>query len=386
MGNFSRNTFDPVKDYVAVRLQQGVPVLDADWNELNDVTRHELYENYSLTFTDGVRQNSLDLFPGPFFPPSSDFYVGPGTALVQGRIVHVRQQLYYSTQPWTNPQRAARDGVAVIPPLTTPAGADRTDVIYLDVWEREVGNAEDASLVNPAIGIETCVRLKREAAVRVAEGTTSLPSAPAGHFFMLLGLLHRQAGQPKIGNIEDRRPFIHGPRGSRVASFFPAFLPVSSPEGEQRPAWKISFTGVQQPPTFIEVPKFGALKTPSAAAFGVLPLILLDGVFLTHLSIRGHISDTNGELQWQLLRIHHPFLIFGPLPAAKERFDILHEDTIRSVAGFHVFDTRYEIPPFDPAKLIVDNSRYYYALFAQASKQAVGYYASIHGVSIRYEY
>ena len=35
MGNFSRNTFDPVKDYVAVRLQQGVPILDADWNELN---------------------------------------------------------------------------------------------------------------------------------------------------------------------------------------------------------------------------------------------------------------------------------------------------------------------------------------------------------------
>jgi len=35
MGNFSRNTFDPLKDYVAVRLQQGVPVLDADWNEFN---------------------------------------------------------------------------------------------------------------------------------------------------------------------------------------------------------------------------------------------------------------------------------------------------------------------------------------------------------------
>ena len=61
MGNFSRNTFDPLKDYVAVRLQQGVPVLDADWNELNDVTRQELYDALSLTFTDGVQPHGFDL-------------------------------------------------------------------------------------------------------------------------------------------------------------------------------------------------------------------------------------------------------------------------------------------------------------------------------------
>ena len=59
MGNFSRNTFDPVKDYVAVRLQQGVPILDADWNELNDVTRHELYDAFSLTFTDGIQPQAF---------------------------------------------------------------------------------------------------------------------------------------------------------------------------------------------------------------------------------------------------------------------------------------------------------------------------------------
>ena len=61
MGNFSRNTFDPLKDYVAVRLQQGVPVLDADWNELNDVTRQELYDAFSLTFTDGIQPHGFDL-------------------------------------------------------------------------------------------------------------------------------------------------------------------------------------------------------------------------------------------------------------------------------------------------------------------------------------
>ena len=122
MGNFSRNTFDPLKDYVAVRLQQGVPVLDADWNELNDVTRQELYDAFSLTFTDGIQPHGFDLEVG-CRPEPNDFSILAGAALIQGRPVRVRKNLRYSTQPWTDPKRAARDGVAVIPPLTTPTGA-----------------------------------------------------------------------------------------------------------------------------------------------------------------------------------------------------------------------------------------------------------------------
>lgn len=41
-GNFSRNTFDKLKHYVGVRLQQGVPIVDADWNELEDIRKFEL--------------------------------------------------------------------------------------------------------------------------------------------------------------------------------------------------------------------------------------------------------------------------------------------------------------------------------------------------------
>ena len=124
MGNFSRNTFDPLKNYVGVRLQQGVPVLDADWNELNDVTRQELYDTFSLTFTDGFSPTALILKLG-FVTEPNDFEVLAGAALIQGRPVRVRNNLRYSTQPWTDPQRAARDGVAVIPPLTTPPGPPR---------------------------------------------------------------------------------------------------------------------------------------------------------------------------------------------------------------------------------------------------------------------
>src|SRR4029453_1619815 len=99
----------------------------------------------------------------------------------QGRPIRVRENVRYSTQPWTDAKRAARDGVAIIPALTTPTGAagapPRTDIVYLDIWEREIGTSEDANLINPAIGIETCVRIKREAGVRVAEGRRLLPGA-----------------------------------------------------------------------------------------------------------------------------------------------------------------------------------------------------------------
>lgn len=59
MGDYSR---DPAvrlldsakKHYVGVRLQQGVPLLDADWNELEDLRKHELYELVRSFVGDGV--------------------------------------------------------------------------------------------------------------------------------------------------------------------------------------------------------------------------------------------------------------------------------------------------------------------------------------------
>jgi hypothetical protein len=42
-GNFSnekQDTFDPKKGYIGIRLQQGVPLLDRDWNELEDIRRY----------------------------------------------------------------------------------------------------------------------------------------------------------------------------------------------------------------------------------------------------------------------------------------------------------------------------------------------------------
>ncbi len=42
MAVITKDTFDPLHRYVGVRLQQGVPIVDADWNEMEDVRKFEL--------------------------------------------------------------------------------------------------------------------------------------------------------------------------------------------------------------------------------------------------------------------------------------------------------------------------------------------------------
>src|SRR5262245_26056792 len=121
MGNFSRNTFElnKNKNYVGVRLQQGVPLVDADWNELDDAIRNEIYSGLSQIFPDGARPGlDLEIRQVDINPlPPNDLRMLAGAALVGGRPIRVPTPVRYSTQPWfDNPTRAAQDSVTVIPP------------------------------------------------------------------------------------------------------------------------------------------------------------------------------------------------------------------------------------------------------------------------------
>lgn len=206
MGNFSRDTFDRLKHYVGVRLQQGVPIVDADWNEMDDVRRYELRTFLRWFVGDGVPQGN-DGFAVQAAAETNDFRIrgGNGTADGAGRILLAgwevinESDLRYTQQPlFNNAALAAEWGVDPLPPLTTP-GSNRTDTVYLDVWEREVDSTEDPDqLVNPQIGVETAVRLKREWAVRVVENSSAVPNAPAGHAYTALARLSRTGGSASI--------------------------------------------------------------------------------------------------------------------------------------------------------------------------------------------
>jgi hypothetical protein len=320
MGNFSRDPAARLADavakrYVGVRMQQGVPLLDADWNELEDLRKHEVQSLVHRFIGDGVPAGNdgfrvetlagggvgsivLHALPtasghtsvqvvlpsstaaGPlgFLPgrsasqrsgssPASlpgnaaqpfaladgqtltvsangsgpetvtfaaadfaditaataaevvdalnaglarataaagagnDFLVraggpdpaSPGRLLAGGREVLIDADVAFTSQPlYGNAALAAAWGVPAIAPLTTPA-ADRTDVAYVDVWEREVDSEEDGGLIHPAVGVETAIRVKRQWAVRVAEGAADLAGIPRlpGHAYLALARLRR---------------------------------------------------------------------------------------------------------------------------------------------------------------------------------------------------
>jgi len=220
MSSFSRNTFDKLKHYVGVRLQQGVPLIDADWNEQEDIRKYELRAFLKWFVGNGVPKGN-DGFCIEAIPAENDFLIkggdgtpdGAGRCLIEGWDVINESKLKYTAQPlFNNPALAAKWGVDPVQRLTTPTTATptpafyRTDTVYLDVWEREVDAEEDYEhLVNPKIGIETCVRLKREWAVRVKEGANEPPTSTADHVFYPLAYLRRKLGVAAIDDIKDLR-------------------------------------------------------------------------------------------------------------------------------------------------------------------------------------
>lgn len=324
MGDFSRNTFDRVKHYVGVRLQQGSPLLDADWNECEDIRRYEVQAFLKWFVGDGVPAGNdgfrIRALPGggvntirltsvattgntsvtvnaaastaaaalgftpanrrasrrhtaarltgeagqPFalaagttlivaaegspqetvtFAAASFAVIGAATAaevvaalngslsrvvaspgvgddfvitggdgtpetagrcLVDGRDAIQEGSTTYTAQPlFANTALAAEWGVPVLDPLSPPTTGSRVDLVYLDVWDREVSSAEDDSLVNPAIGVESCVRLRREWTVRVRQGSDQVPGPTdadfrSEHSYLALARLTRQAGVTAI--------------------------------------------------------------------------------------------------------------------------------------------------------------------------------------------
>jgi len=349
MGNFSRNTFDPTKNYVAVRLEQGVPLVDADWNELEDVTRTEVYEALRSASANVASRGGLDVAPAA----ANDIVVSAGRAVVDGDPIRTFAALQYSTQRYANAATAAADGVAQAAPLTQPAAA-RIDCVYLDVFEREVTSAEDPNLINGAIALETSTRLKREVVLRVAEGATSPPPAPpAGHAFLAIAIMSRTPGPITAAQIQDVKPYAL-PLGARELGYAPLLAPVT-------------YLGVAQPAFQLETSLFPyrlVARKPSgqATAMGALHLPVPDGARLLQIHVRG---TSAGTLSWQFCRSRYD----GTLNTAVAA-------DLSNIAG--AYDKVVSIPATEPA---VDNTLNYYHLTVYTTPAAN--VTDIYGVSIR---
>lgn len=226
MAIISPDTFDPLRRYVSVRLAQGVPLADADWNEGDDMRRYELRAFLRWFVGDGVPAGN-DGFRITAVNSATTFTitaggVGPqalqaGRMLVDGLEAFVTADADFAAQPLHASQPgaaalAAAWGVPTIAAIPAPpvAPATRTLAVYLDVWERLVTLAEDPTLVLAGLGTETCSRLRREWVVRVRTAATAPASGDpdflAGHSYALLATITQTAaGTIDAAALTDRR-------------------------------------------------------------------------------------------------------------------------------------------------------------------------------------
>lgn len=235
MGVISNDTFDPLKRYISVRMQQGVPLVDADWNESSDVQKFELQAFIKWFIGDGVPVGCDEAFYIVGTGAINDFSIRAGVSgtvdglynigrcLVNGLDVLISTDASgkdpsFMAQPLhksQNPSQVLIDrsmGGGVIlgldDPSITPTG---TVVAYLDVWERLITASEDANLVLPGLGTESCARLKREWVVRVRNGATAPAPGEAeyvnGHHYYALATIARHPGVSVVmaGDVQDLR-------------------------------------------------------------------------------------------------------------------------------------------------------------------------------------
>jgi hypothetical protein len=170
-GNFSNaqeDTFDLAKRYVGIRLQQGVPLLDRDWNELEDIRRYEEVILRKWYIGNGTPDDGFKI--GTVTPPANDFKISKGRCMVDGFEIVNGQDIKYSEQKGYE--------------LKPPSHGDRMDTVYLDVWIEEITSAEDSALKNSEdVNIETCVRHKLKWRVKVDEGSSGYTKEEYHHYY-----------------------------------------------------------------------------------------------------------------------------------------------------------------------------------------------------------
>lgn len=183
-GDYTRFTFKPRKNYAALLRQQGRVGLDSDFNEMSELAdRRWRAETMDVIGRAAVSDfTAPDAFkvtnPNPAAPGSFD--IGVGRMYVDGLLAenHGRPPEQYDAAlgemrgtlpvPYTNQPYLP----APLPPvLVPPPAVDRTDLVYLDVWQRELGFIEDPEIREIALGgPDTATRLQTVWQVRVLKG------------------------------------------------------------------------------------------------------------------------------------------------------------------------------------------------------------------------
>jgi hypothetical protein len=178
-GDFTRDSFDPAKNFTRVMMQQGRVQLDADWNEQVAI----FWESWRNLVSDILGRHAGPerdcgfgiLAAGDLrLPPevmsqqeqerlqkklrgAGDFLIGGGHYYVDGlRCTNLEHVTYLSQPELPSPPELGEGGCP--------------HLIYLDVWERHISDVEDDSIREVALlGASTCSRAKLVWQVRTHE-------------------------------------------------------------------------------------------------------------------------------------------------------------------------------------------------------------------------
>jgi hypothetical protein len=175
-GDYTRWTFNPFKDYAEVLKQQGRVDLDADWNELAEIlNRRWRAETIDIIGRAVVPENTPDAFLITLTGPGQ-FDIGIGRIYVDGLLAEC-----HGVPPLTyDASLGEMQGTNPIPfnqqpyfpdPSPLPSTASATDLVYLDVWQREVTAIQDPDIREKALGgPDTATRLQTVWQVKVLPG------------------------------------------------------------------------------------------------------------------------------------------------------------------------------------------------------------------------
>jgi hypothetical protein len=176
-GDYTRFTFKPQRDYSGVFKQQGRVDLDADFNEyIEIIDRHWRSETLDIVNHCVVPNTTPDAFLVTL-TAMGQFDIGIGRMYVDGIQVENHglpplvfepdlgdlvgtTQVPYDDQPYLP--------APLPPPLAATPGT--TDLVYIDVWQREVTVLEDPSLREIALGgPDTTTRIQTAWQVRALQ-------------------------------------------------------------------------------------------------------------------------------------------------------------------------------------------------------------------------
>jgi hypothetical protein len=150
-----RVRFDATQHFLRVVQQQGRVMMAAETNEQVAILLR-LVETLAADVlgpggTPAIRDDTGAARPGPGFAitvDGQDLAIAPGHYWVGGRLCELEVGASWKRQPDFRPE-----------PDAFPAAG--THVVYLDVWERHVGAAEDPRLVEVALGgPDSCSRTR----------------------------------------------------------------------------------------------------------------------------------------------------------------------------------------------------------------------------------